>query len=81
MTCGDWPFKGGSEYLIFKSTMDDELAFPPYIFSDDLKDLLLQILQKEEGKRLPLEDILKHPFFTSYTKKPFNEIKPSQSEK
>jgi serine/threonine protein kinase len=28
MTCGDWPFKGGSEYLIFKSTMEDELKFP-----------------------------------------------------
>jgi hypothetical protein len=34
MICGDWPFKGKSEYLIFKATMEEELIFPKGMFSE-----------------------------------------------
>ena len=36
MITGDWPFKGGSEYLIFKSIMEDEPEFNSALFPREI---------------------------------------------
>jgi hypothetical protein len=36
MISGDWPFKGGSEYLIFKSIMEDEPEFNSALFPREI---------------------------------------------
>ena len=35
MISGDWPFKGGSEYLIFKASLETEVKFPDGVFTED----------------------------------------------
>jgi serine/threonine protein kinase len=35
MISGDWPFKGASEYLIFKQVLETELQFPSALFSQE----------------------------------------------
>jgi len=35
MISGDWPFKGASEYLIFKQVLETELHFPHTLFSQE----------------------------------------------
>ena len=41
------------------------LEFPEYL-SSEVKDLLTNLLVKDPAKRLPLEEVLKHPWITKY---------------
>lgn len=57
------PFIGGSDYLIFQKSINDDPIFPEGVFSEDLKQMILWILKKEPEKRPTLNDIKSHEFF------------------
>jgi serine/threonine protein kinase len=44
------------------------LEFPDYL-SAEVKDFVSKLLVKEPMKRLPLEEVLKHPWITKYYEK------------
>lgn len=60
---GTPPFVAGSEYLIFKKTLEQELLLPPELFSAELADLIHKMNKKEMSERLPLAEVMKHPYF------------------
>ena len=60
---GFTPYMGGSEYLIFQKSINEQPIFPEEIIEDDLKELILLMLTKEAEKRPSLEEIKNHQFF------------------
>ena len=81
MISGDFPFKGKSEYLIFKAIQEHELAFEPLVFPEEAQSLILKILQKDPEKRPTLSEIRSHPFFADWKRKKFSEIVPTGEER
>nr|XP_023025583.1 3-phosphoinositide-dependent protein kinase 1-like [Leptinotarsa decemlineata]ALE20563.1 pdk [Leptinotarsa decemlineata] len=69
MVCGEMPFRGGSEYLVFQKILKLEYAFPEG-FDECAKDLVESLLVIEPGKRLGAADerryssIRQHEFFS-----------------
>ena len=48
--------------------VEDEVKFPEYVdVSDDAKDFILGIMQKNPDDRMVMKDIFKHPFIRKYT--------------
>ena len=65
---GEPPFQGESEEEIFSKILKDEPNFDVEALndvSDDCKDLIKQLLEKDSNKRIKARDALKHPFFTT----------------
>lgn len=62
------PFQGGTIEEIFWSIKNSELEFPDdEDISDECKDFLRQLLQKNPDKRMHLlEEVQQHPFFKDY---------------
>ena len=58
------PFLGGSDYLIFQKSINENPVFPEFIFDDEVKDLIERILKKEPEERPSLEEIKSHKFFS-----------------
>lgn len=47
--------------------VSDEIKFPEYVdVTDDAKDLILGICQKNPDDRMDMRGILRHPFITKY---------------
>ena len=70
--CGYPPFEGDSNTLIFKNIMGQKLAFDPKEWSEvseEAKDLVSKMLERDTEKRISSVDALTHPFF----KKKHNE--------
>jgi hypothetical protein len=57
---GSPPFAGGSEYMIFKKSLETELLLPSQLFSPALADLLIKMNKKEMPDRLSLAEAMKH---------------------
>ena len=66
MVYGDPPFYKKDQKLMFKNILEGNLEFPE-LFSDELKDLLKKMLNKNPKKRLGINndksDLKNHPFF------------------
>jgi 3-phosphoinositide dependent protein kinase-1 len=60
---GETPFAGGSMYLTFlKAQEATNYTFPSFL-SEEAKDLIQKLLQKDPTKRPTIEEIKAHPFF------------------
>ena len=60
---GNAPFAGGSEYIIFTKSLENELLLCPELFSPLLRDLLLKMNTKDMNERLTLHQIMEHEYF------------------
>ncbi len=47
---------------MYKNISENRLMFPEF-FSDEVKDLLEKMLEKDPKKRIKIQEIKKHPFF------------------
>ena len=63
MICGALPFSDPDTAALFKKIINGKFKMPPYV-SEDVKDLLYRILTKNPSERIPLQEIMKHPWFT-----------------
>ena len=64
----DPPFQGESEEEIFSKILKDEPNLdikPLKDISDNCKDLIRKLLEKDAKKRIKAREALKHPFFTN----------------
>jgi calcium-dependent protein kinase len=64
--CGYPPFEGDNNTQIFKNIMGQKLAFDPKEWSavsNDAKDLLAQMLDRNAETRITAHGCLEHPFF------------------
>jgi len=62
---GETPFTGGSAQELYTSIANDELTFPKSRFvSEELRDLLSQMLDKDPEDRIQLPEIMGHPWVT-----------------
>ena len=62
MMSGYTPFYGNDLRTLYTNIVKKKLMFPEY-FSDNAKDLLKKLLEKNPEKRIDLDDIKKHKFF------------------
>ena len=62
MMSGYTPFYGNDLRTLYTNIVKKKLLFPEY-FSDNAKDLLKKLLEKNPEKRIDLDDIKKHKFF------------------
>ena len=56
------PFFNQDTDLMYKNISENNLMFPEFI-SDELKDLLKKMMEKDPKKRIGINDIKKHDFF------------------
>ena len=64
--CGYPPFEGDNNKEIFKNVLKSKLEFDPADWdtvSDEAKDLVSKMLNKDPKKRLSAEDCLSHEWF------------------
>jgi serine/threonine protein kinase len=61
---GKLPFYGQSELEIQIASKQNEVEIPDH-FSDDLKDLVGRLLEKDSTKRPTIEQMLNHKFFST----------------
>ncbi len=61
------PFRGGSEYLIFKKSIEGEYTFPE-IVPDDAKDLIEKLIVVDPEKRLTMEEVNNHKYLCNENK-------------
>lgn len=62
MVNGFPPFVGGSEYLIFQKSINEDPVFPEGVFTQETKDIILWILKRDPGERPSLNEIKNHPY-------------------
>jgi len=60
---GQPPFMSEGTNETYRRIKLVDLKFPPNV-SDEAKDLVVKLLQKEPSKRLPLDQVISHPFVT-----------------
>ena len=63
MVSGAPPFFSQDTDLMYKNISERNLDFPKF-FSEELKDLLKKMLDKDPKRRIGIEGIKNHPFFT-----------------
>jgi calcium-dependent protein kinase len=66
MLCGYPPFEGDNNKEIFKRGLQQKLEFDPEdwtIISDEAKELISLMLNKEPSKRISVIQCLEHPWF------------------
>ena len=62
MLCGYLPFTDINEQKLFKKIVEGKLFFP-YFLSEQAKDLLNKVLNKDPLKRISINKIKNHPWF------------------
>ena len=62
---GNVPFQGSDIETLQKNILKLKIAWPRDI-NTDVKNLIMKILKLDPNSRLPLSDMLQHPFFTRY---------------
>ena len=62
MLIGSTPFYDEDYNLMYKNISENRIMFPEF-FSDEVKDLLEKMLEKDPKKRIKIQEIKKHPFF------------------
>ena len=65
LTTGHVPFQGNNIETLKSNILHLKIAWPKDI-NPDAKDLISKILKLDPNQRMPLEDMLKHPFFLKY---------------
>ena len=74
MVTGSPPFYSEDTDLMYRNISENNLMFPE-IFSDELKDLLRKMLDKDPKKRIGIgndkQDLKNHPFFSDINWKQF----------
>ena len=75
------PFNGNDIDTLKENILNLKISWPKDI-NTDAKNLIMKILKKDSKDRLPLEDMLKHPFITKYCPDAVKKlIKPDPSVK
>lgn len=69
---GSPPFEAPNTQMTYKKIIAVSYEFPHYI-SSGARDLISKLLQKVPQKRLPLDEVLTHPWITEYYKTPLRE--------
>lgn len=72
MLCGALPFDHKEDREKVRMTLEDELLFDLPCWdkiSDAVKDLLVKMLEKDWNKRLTLDQVLNHSWFTTQRRK------------
>ncbi|KAI9193321.1 AGC family protein kinase [Polychytrium aggregatum] len=66
---GSAPFEEptGSYKATYRKIVKVDISFPPHV-SDEAKDLIMRLLQKDSDKRLPLKDVIRHPWILRYNR-------------
>lgn len=64
MVVGSLPFKGNTAMEMYKSIIDTEPEYPKQILGEQLISLLKGMFEKNFEKRLTLDEIIHHPWFT-----------------
>ena len=59
------PFQGENRNTVEENILKLNITWPKDI-NTDAKNLIMEILKLDPKQRLPLEDMLKHPFITKY---------------
>ena len=65
---GEFPFKSEDEEEIKSYIKNNNIDLSSYNFSDECKDLILKLLEKDKNKRIKVNDCFNHPFFTGEKK-------------
>ena len=73
MLCGYLPFTDPDESKLYKKIISGKLSFPHYL-SENAKDLLNKILEKDPQKRITIKKIKKHPWFNLINPKIKNNL-------
>lgn len=63
MKVGSPPFCGGSEFIVFKKNLEDEMFLCQELFSPSLKDLILKMNEKDIGQRYDIGQVMEHEYF------------------
>ena len=66
LICSQVPFCGKTRDETANMIVNNELGFKDPVWltvSEDCKDLLNLMLTKEQSQRIPIEDVLEHPWF------------------
>ena len=64
---GELPFKENEKEGLFSNIINSEIDFTSEkfnLFSDNCKDLISKLLEKDKSKRINIQECLEHPFFT-----------------
>ena len=69
---GKPPFFTNSIYKLIQMIVNEKISFPGQI-SDQFKDFLLQMLQKDPTKRSSCADLLTHPFISKVPLTPYDD--------
>jgi len=64
---GSPPFESPDQNTTYRKIIKGEVNFPPHV-SSGARDLILKLLVENPEKRLPLEEILKHPWIVEFNK-------------
>ena len=62
---GSPPFEDENHRETYRKIREVEVRFPETV-SNEAQDLILRLLQKEPAQRLPLEQVLSHPWIVHY---------------
>jgi len=65
LTIGNVPFQGNDIETLQNNILKLKISWPRDI-NTDVKNLIIKILKLDPNSRLPLSDMLQHPFFTRY---------------
>ena len=65
LTTGNVPFQGNDIEALQNNILKLKISCPRDI-NTDVKNLIIKILKLDPNSRLPLSDMLQHPFFTRY---------------
>ena len=62
MISGNRPFEGKNKSELMQSVISSNVTFPEF-FSEEAKDLINNLLQKNQSKRLSVEKLKEHKFY------------------
>ena len=65
LSTGNIPFQGNDIETLQNNILKLKISWPRDI-NTDVKNLIMKILKLDPNQRLPLSDMLQHPFFTRY---------------
>jgi len=77
---GQTPFEGNDIDTVKYNISKLNIAWPPYM-DPDAKDLISKILKLNGKDRLPIEDILKHKFFSQFFPNAVKELTKPENQK
>jgi hypothetical protein len=63
MKVGAPPFTGGSEFIVFKKTLETEMSLCKELFSTELRDLMLKMNKKSMEERFDINQVMAHEYF------------------